>query len=202
MAEELGDCKPTQLLRKMQQLLSGRKPIDNSLLRELFLQRLSSNVQMILASADDMDIGKLTEMADRIMDAGTPTVTAVSTSTEDDHIRKIFHKEVNKQHRSRPRSLSNSNRESRNRSRRRFTSRGRSFNRQVKQNDVCWYHMQFDENARKCRPPCSAGTPRPAASGDQHGWPTNRSPSLCHRSGIQATLFCRYQFGGEHHTSL
>ena len=45
---------------------------------------------MILASADDMNISKLAEMADRIMNVGTPMVTSVSTSTEDDRIRKIF----------------------------------------------------------------------------------------------------------------
>ena len=86
-AEELGDRKPTQLLRKMQQLLGERKPIDNS---------LPANVQMILAADDDMNISKLAEMADRIMSVGTPMVTAVNTSTEDDRIGKIFNEEFNK----------------------------------------------------------------------------------------------------------
>ena len=49
-AEELGDRKPSQLLRKTQALLGDKaKMIDSSLLRELFLQCLPANVQMILA---------------------------------------------------------------------------------------------------------------------------------------------------------
>ena len=110
--KELGDSKPTQLFHKMQQLLGGRTPINNPLLCELFLQWLLSNVHMIMASADDMNIGKLAKMADRIVDVATPMVTAVSTSTEDDCIHKLFCKELNTafpaQHRSRLQSLSNS----------------------------------------------------------------------------------------------
>ena len=84
------------------------------MLCELFLQQLQSNVQMILASDDDMNISKLAKMADRIMDMATPMVTTVTTSTEDNHIRKMYREEINAafpaQHRSCPQSLSNSKR--------------------------------------------------------------------------------------------
>ena len=87
-AEELGDRKPSQLLRKMQLLLGKKaKFIDISLLCELFLQRLPSNVQMILASADEMTIDKL---ANRAMDVGTPANPFVSRPTKGGDFRKII----------------------------------------------------------------------------------------------------------------
>ena len=57
-SEELGDRKPSQLLRRMQQ---GDKAttIDQSFLRELFIQRLPPNVRMVLDSTDKMTLTKL-----------------------------------------------------------------------------------------------------------------------------------------------
>ena len=54
-AKELGDRKPTQLLRKMQQLMgdAAGPNLDNSFLRELFFQHLPSQVRMVLASPGD-----------------------------------------------------------------------------------------------------------------------------------------------------
>ena len=94
-AEELGDRKPSQLLQKMQLLLEEKaRMIDSSLLRELFLQRLPANVHMILASAELMSLDNLAEMADRIIDIATATISSVSTSSEDKDFRRIIRKEV------------------------------------------------------------------------------------------------------------
>ena len=49
-------------------------------LRELFLQRLPLNVHMVLASADtSLDLSKLADMADKVMEVVTPTVASTST---------------------------------------------------------------------------------------------------------------------------
>ena len=158
--EELGERKPTQLLRRMQQLLGDHLtagPDGNAFLRELFLQRLPPNVRMVLASADDaIDLQKLADMADKIMEVSTPSsVSAVSAPSNDDV--KQLRAEVERlatlvasltQHRPRRRNRSQS------RDRR---PRSPAPQEQAASKTLCWYHRKFGEQARKCQPPCHWG---------------------------------------------
>ncbi|CAB3977871.1 Hypothetical predicted protein [Paramuricea clavata] len=77
-AKELGDGKPTQLYRRMQQLL-GDIQLEPSIMKQLFLQCLPSNAQLILASTTDkMDTASLAKMADKIVEV-TPVHFTLST---------------------------------------------------------------------------------------------------------------------------
>ena len=97
-AEELGDRKPTQLYRRMQQLL-GDSQLQPSIMKQLFLHRLPTNAQLILASTkDDLDTAALARLADKILaispnQAPAPTLTAVSQpsapSTELQELREL-----------------------------------------------------------------------------------------------------------------
>ena len=82
-AEELGDRKPSQLLCHIQQLLGDKaNNTDGAFMRELFLQRLPSNVRMVLASTPDTgNLDNLTQLANKIMEVATPSVSSVHTST-------------------------------------------------------------------------------------------------------------------------
>ena len=176
--EELGDRKPTQLLRRMRQLL-GDRVLEDSILRQLFVQRMPTNVQQILASSSEtLSITQVAELADRILAVAAPGfVTAVtappphlSTTTSiqqlQDEVQRLTIQvnTLSKQLRGRSRSR----------------GRGWSINRQDQQreqcgdqatssaaDDQCWYHRTFGDNARRCRPPCrrqlsAAASPPPS----------------------------------------
>ena len=91
-AEELGDRKPSQLLCRMQQLLGDKaQNTDGAFLRELFLQRLPSNVRMVLASTPDTgNLDDMALLADKIMEVATPapSIAAISTTSELERLRK------------------------------------------------------------------------------------------------------------------
>ena len=67
----------------MQQLLGDKATnTDAALMRELFLQRLPSNVRMVLDSTlDSGNIEDLAQLADKVMEVAVPSVANVTTST-------------------------------------------------------------------------------------------------------------------------
>ena len=155
--EELGDRKPTQLLRRMQQLLGDHlgPSVDNAFLKELFLQRLPANVRMVLASADGTtDLAKLADMADKVVEVSSSTVAAVShsSSTDGNEMEKL-RAEV-----TRLSNLVASLSTSRPRRSRSF-SRGRRPRSPAPTDEqpqyICWYHKKFGEAAKKCQDHCT-----------------------------------------------
>ena len=95
--KELGDRKLTQLLCRIQQLLSdklGTSADANSFLRQLFLQQLPPNVRMVLASADSsLDLKWVAGMADKVMEVITHTVASISTQQTNSEVTQL-HEEV------------------------------------------------------------------------------------------------------------
>uniref|UniRef100_A0ABD2VVR2 DUF7041 domain-containing protein n=1 Tax=Trichogramma kaykai TaxID=54128 RepID=A0ABD2VVR2_9HYME len=126
--EELGDRKPSQFLRHLRSL-AGATIVQDNLMRQLWLHRLPSSVQAILATQTDAALDKLAELADKIIEISpcTPTLnvnaasTVPRTSTFEDTILKAItdlQRQVDflSSSRSRPGSRDNS-RDARNNSR-------------------------------------------------------------------------------------
>ena len=161
--EELGDRKPTQLLRRMQQLLGDHIPeINNTFLRELFLQRLPPNVRMVLASTgDSMDLNQLADIADKVMEVAVPTVATISEDRRDRNSEVQQLKAEVSRLADLVASLTREHRPRRSRSRSLSRSR-QPRNSTPKEEDsaptdkmLCWYHHKFGEAAKHCRQPCS-----------------------------------------------
>ena len=150
-AEELGDRKPTQLLRRMQQLVGDRAgATDGAFLRELFLQRLPANVRMVLASTNTTtSLEDMAELADKIVEVATPAISAV-TNPLTSELEKL-RAEVSRLQA----SIKTLTRQSRGRSSSRVRTSSPASHQSSSEPTLCWYHQKFGEGAQKCKPPCS-----------------------------------------------
>ncbi|XP_075990294.1 uncharacterized protein LOC142985937 [Anticarsia gemmatalis] len=77
--EELGDRKPSQFLRHLQDLAGPSVPAD--FVKTIWSQRLPSNIQTLVASQPTLSLEQLADLADHVHDIVTPcNVAAMSTS--------------------------------------------------------------------------------------------------------------------------
>ncbi|BHF61982.1 hypothetical protein SprV_0100496300 [Sparganum proliferum] len=156
--EDLGDRKPTQLLRRLEQLADGQK-LDATMFKQLFLQRLPPSVQAILApNIPSSTVQTLAETADRILEYHQPPVTVNVASrstivpTIEDVVKRLdaLTLEV-----SQLRTTRGYNRRSPA-----ITRRPRSPTpNQPTVDGFCWYHHNYGSNAHRCHSPCKYKTP-------------------------------------------
>lgn len=164
--EDLGDRKPSQLLRHLQYLLGDKATtIDPAIFRELFLQRLPANVRVALATASNLSLNQLAEPTDSVLDIAPPVVAAVPGSAPDSENTEVgqLRREVAKltelvaRITDQPRQARRDPSPSRRRaspSRQRFSPPPRRTPSPVDPNH-CWYHQTFGRSARRCQQPCS-----------------------------------------------
>ncbi|GAA49140.1 transposon Ty3-G gap-Pol polyprotein [Clonorchis sinensis] len=153
--ETLDGCTPSQFLRRLYGILGDRK-IDDALLKQLFLKRLPTHVQSILApDTDKVQLTQLANIADRILEIQprSPNLNSLDTSTAvsslhariDELAQQIAAISFDRT------------------PRRRFTSphqqRRRRASSVSRPSGYCWYHTQFGRFARKCTAPCSFRAP-------------------------------------------
>ena len=154
--EELGDRRPTQVLRRMRQLV-GEAVLDPKILRALFIQKLPSSVQQIVVTAgEEVELEAMAEMAEKIIEVTTPQISKVSVpdqSSASGSEVALLREEVQQL----KRMLSGLSLQQQG-SRQRSSSRGRSPYRKprdVKKYPLCWYHHKFGDKSTKCDSPCS-----------------------------------------------
>ncbi|XP_070161374.1 uncharacterized protein [Polyergus mexicanus] len=157
--EELGDRKPSQFLRHLKTLAGIT--VSDELLRTLWLGRLPTQMQAILAVRAQDKLEDVAEQADRIHEIGnrpmevatmqgvvTPARTTWETQIDalrdqvaalTTQVTKMTRKFQREQQGKRPRSQ----------------SRDRQRSRTPRREGICYYHRRFGAEAKKCTTPCS-----------------------------------------------
>lgn len=164
----LEDKRPSNLLREMRTLAGNRVPDD--FLKNLWLQRLPSQMQAILAMSN-VDLNELANQADRISEVTSGSMLAAVTTTRSpnpskpdvsDHsdmnnvtkalaeltktvnnLAKMVTQNKNNEHRSRSKSRENT------------PQRTPSASVDKSKSGVCYYHSRFGNEATKCKQPCT-----------------------------------------------
>lgn len=162
--EEIGDRKPSQFLRPLQSLAGTAVP--DAMVRTLWLGRLPTAMQGILATQKDVGLDKVAELADAIADAVPPaavlsaaprqSVTSVSAFDSDvvAEIRQLT-LALQRQLASVQLEVHELKTQNGSNTRPRSRSRSRSRNRYRSDDGMCWYHSRYGSGARKCTRPCN-----------------------------------------------
>ncbi|GFS92105.1 hypothetical protein TNCV_1190701 [Trichonephila clavipes] len=159
---QLGDEKPSHLLRKMKELSNGQ--LQDDFLQSLWLQRMPPHIQTVL-SASSESLDKLAIIADKVSEVvgASSTICAAkpvpppsqssscsAQPTMDSLAKQIQELSLQVAELTRERNSSRHQRYSSDR--RRSHSCSRSVNRG---SGICYYHRRYKEQARKCVSPCA-----------------------------------------------
>ncbi|GFS29388.1 uncharacterized protein NPIL_586531 [Nephila pilipes] len=118
--------------------------MTEELLKPLFLQRLPTHLQQILATSNDQ-LEKLAEMANGIMAAAGHTSSIHAIDAENQKLKTML-MDISSRLETRERSTSRG-------PERYFCRRLSSMNSGNQEH--CWYHQRFKQRATKCTKPCS-----------------------------------------------
>lgn len=156
-----GNRTPSQLLRFMRSRL-GKHSMAESILRELWMDKLPNTITQILAPiAENTPLAQLADSADRIaakLDQGVYAVQNPDyTLTKNEGLQQAV-ADLQQQLKDIRILLSRKPRDPRPttnnwRQRTRSTSRDRRIDP-----ELCWYHQRFGDRAKRCSAPCKYGS--------------------------------------------
>lgn len=156
---DIGDQKPSQLLRRMKDT-AGRAMSDDAL-KLLWIGRLPANIRPIVQASSDNDVDSLAKLADRAAECIRPSeVNSVQSSTVTNKQFEELQAQINAiQQILQRRPFERRGFQGRSRSR----SRDRGSNNKndedkggtADKQGHCFYHKRFGASARKCTKPCS-----------------------------------------------
>ncbi|XP_076384463.1 uncharacterized protein LOC143263220 [Megalopta genalis] len=164
--EELGDRKPSQFLRHLRSLAGNT--VQDEILKPLWLSRLPSQSQFVLAPQNDLSVDKLAELADRLTEIPTTrgqinevqqVPQTLDTCSLIERLTISFNTKLCEMANTMWQEIAAISRQQDQRGNHRNTrSRPRSRSRsrwQQRPDGPCYYHSRFGKDAHKCAQPCS-----------------------------------------------
>lgn len=169
---DLGDQKPSQLLRQMKSLASNK--VTDDVLRTLWLQRLPNQVQLILSASQGVALTKMAEIADKIVEVSAgnplsvaaithagPTLPTLNQPNASAHELVSLKEQVSVLTKMVEEMCVRGRYRSRSREGSRYKRTRSSTPRRYGE---CFYHRRFGTKARKCTKPCEFKMPENDAS--------------------------------------
>ena len=162
---DLGDKRPSQLLRHMKQL-AGPYKLDEALLKQMWFNRLPRSVRQILSAlGKSSPLDELTDMADKVMEVchdnhyiNTMQPYGAADVSYLNSIQRQLSQLTNQLESLQTTVAAVQARQVRPPFRQRSRSRPRS--RSPKRtSEICWYHTKFGAKARRCTRPCAFPSP-------------------------------------------
>lgn len=165
---DLGDQRPTQLLRRMRVLARDR--ISDATLQILWMRNLPPATRAVVAVKEDSSLESLAVMADKIHEQARE-IDSICACQQEKHTTPVQSHDTESNLHQLVEALTQevaAIRMERNNTRTRppfrhnrtFDSRAHghrwtgSYNDTNKQADMCYFHAKFGSKARKCQPPC------------------------------------------------
>jgi len=150
---ELGDKKPSYLLREMQQLAGDQ--LADDMLKNLWLQHLPVQVQTILTTCSD-SLSNLSKMADKIHEVSeVSTVATVNTEKQYKCQTNNSHSDLELQIISLKKAIEELSQRGRNKDRRDDKqyrrTRSKSHDQKEREDGLCYFHSKFKAQARICK---------------------------------------------------
>ena len=160
---EMGDLKPSDYYRKLEQVASQCPDVNANLVYKLWERRIPPPLQQAVIPLDDREISERLRVADRVFQAGRGSsicpvdsqTCAVSASNSEVEALKKRIGELES-------LVSKLSFQGRGRSRSGGRNSGGRFPRNRSQtpgSSVCWYHRKFGVNATRCTQPCTFKPP-------------------------------------------
>lgn len=150
--------KPSLILQRIRNLADGQ--VGDALLRTLFLEQLHEYVRAVLAISGDIDLSTLALQADRVMEATkTTSVSAIQQPTNPQEAvaavsaRDSVMADLIASVASLAKEVKSLKSEARSRSRSSSRHRVAHASPNNDNNNLCYYHARFGDNARQCVAP-------------------------------------------------